>query len=430
MTVALSQPPRPAIRVAYVLKMFPRLSETFILNEILELERQGVQLRIFSIKRPADAVSHRQAEAVRSPISYLPSKIRQAPWRILLGQLHTGLHHGRGWKRTLRNAFRRSRADGEFGSLLTFCQACCIIRELRGIGHLHAHYATIPAKLALLVHRITGVTYSITTHAKDIFQDNPFASPKYHDRICRARFVAANSRFSADYIRDSVGNGATVHTVYNGLDLDAFPVRLAEPYAPLILTVGRLVEKKGFSDLLAACELLKERGIRFSCELVGTGRLSGALKEQIRVAGLGDLVKMIGPLPQHQLRDHYERAMVFVLPCIEAADGDRDILPNVIKEAMAVGVPVVTTRLGGIEELVEEGVSGLLVPPGDPPALAARIEQLLRDAELRRQLARRARSVIEQHFDRRQNFTRLRQLLATTAGTSPREQILQPAGRE
>jgi len=182
--------------------------------------------------------------------------------------------------------------------------------------------------------------------------------------------------------------------------------------------VGRLVEKKGFTHLLAACQLLRQKQLRFSCELVGTGALSGQLKDQIRTLGLGDRVRLAGPLPQHVLRERYARATVFVLPCVRAADGDRDILPNALKEAMAVGVPVVTTQLEGIEELIEDGITGLLAPPGDADALADRLATLLADAPLRRNLALNGRRVIEDRFDRRLNFARLKALLEAAASGS------------
>jgi glycosyltransferase involved in cell wall biosynthesis len=221
----------------------------------------------------------------------------------------------------------------------------------------------------------------------------------------------ANSRFSARQIHHGLDGQGEIHTVYNGLDLGTFPLRKNPPREPLILSVGRLVEKKGFGDLIAACRLLKQRKVKFTCELVGTGALTKTLKEQIRTCGVGDCVKMIGPLSQEVLRRHYERAMAFALPCIEATDGDRDILPNVLKEAMAVGVPVLTTRLDGIEELIEDGVSGLLVTPGDVPALAAQLELLLSNVELRQNLTIQGRQVIEERFDRRINVAQLKKLL-------------------
>jgi glycosyltransferase involved in cell wall biosynthesis len=280
------------------------------------------------------------------------------------------------------------------------------------IQHLHAHYANVPAKLALTVQRLTGTTsYSITTHAKDIFQDDPFASAKLQERMCRARFVVANSRFSAAHILAGLNGRGNVYTVYNGLNLDDFPFRKKQATEPLILSAGRLVEKKGFNVLIDACRILKERGVNFTCELVGTGKMSDAIKLQIRESGVGALVKLAGPLPQEILRRYYERASVFALPCVVAADGDRDILPNVLKEAMATGVPVVTTRLDGIEELVEHGVSGWLVPPGDAGALADGLEHLLSNPRVAVTLANQGRQIIEQRFNRQANITQLKDLL-------------------
>jgi glycosyltransferase involved in cell wall biosynthesis len=410
-----NQGPTGPVEVGYVIKMFPRLSETFILNEVLELERQGLPLRIFSLKKPVDEVFHAHARLVRSPIHYLPERILHGPWKIARGQVHVWRRHRRPWRHTLRNALRRMRADGDSGNLMAFCQACCIVRELGSIHHLHAHYANIPAKVALLIHRLTGVSYSITTHAKDIFQHEPFASPKLRERMWRASFVVANSQFSAEHIRAGLNGEGEIHVVHNGLDLEAFPQRTTQPLQPLILTVGRLVEKKGFPDLLAACDLLRRKGVKFLCEIIGTGLLSAQLKEKIRLLNLGERVKLVGPLPQELLRERYARAMVFALPCVRAHDGDRDILPNALKEAMAVGVPVVTTRLEGIDELIEDGVGGLIVAPGDVPALATKLEALLGDQALRQRLAAKARNVIERQFDRRTNFAQLKVLLEKAA---------------
>jgi colanic acid/amylovoran biosynthesis glycosyltransferase len=308
------------------------------------------------------------------------------------------------------------RSSGDTSNFIGFCQACCLIAEMRGIRHLHVHYANVPAKIALVVQRLTGLSYSITTHAKDIFQNDPFSSPKLHERMCRASFVVANSQFSADHIRAGLNGEGEIHVVRNGLDLEAFPYRRTVPEQPLILAVGRLVEKKGFSDLIKACHLLKKKGITFLCEIVGTGVCSSQLKEEIRVCDVSDSVKLVGPMPQEVLQKRYAAAMVFALPCVRAADGDRDILPNAVKEAMAVGVPVVTTRLEAITELIEDGVSGLLVEPTDPAALAARLESLLGDAQLRQNLAVQARKVVEERFDRRTNFSELKTLLLRASG--------------
>ncbi len=400
------------LRVGYVIKMFPRLSETFILNEVLELEDQGVELRIFSLKRPVDKVRHRDASRVKSPVFYLPETLLRSLPQILRAQVYAWRKHPRSWRRMARSTWRRARPEDR----LAFCQACCIVQRLHGIRHLHAHYANIPARVALLAQRLAGVTFSITTHAKDIFQNDPFASSKLRERMSRASFIVANSRFSAEHVSRGLNAPADIRVVYNGLDLAAFPLRSSPPARALILGVGRLVEKKGFADFVTMCSLLKKRGVSFEAKIVGTGVLTPALKEQIRLLNVGDRINLAGPMPHQVLREVYAGAAVFVLPCKQAADGDRDILPNAVKEAMAVGVPVVTTSLDGIEELVEDGVSGLLVPPGDPAALAQKVQSVIEDAGLAARLANNGRNVVECRFDRKKNFRVLRAAFEEVAG--------------
>jgi glycosyltransferase involved in cell wall biosynthesis len=256
-------------------------------------------------------------------------------------------------------------------------------------------------------------SYSITTHAKDLYQDDRIGSPGLRNKLSLARFVVANSDYSAAGLR-AVFNGEAptkIFTIYNSVDLAAFPRRLSEPSEPLILSVGRLVEKKGFADLIKACRLLKDWGVNFNCEIVGSGPLGASLDDCIAKLGLEKWVRLRGQRPHQELGNHYLNAMVFALPCVVAANGDRDILPNVLKEAMAIGVPVVTTRLKGIEELVTHEETGLLTNPGDIEGLAKSLQRLLTDPELRQRLADQARRLIEERFNLQVNFGRLRQLL-------------------
>jgi len=405
--------PAPQPRIGYVLKMFPRLSETFILNEILELERQGLCLHIFSLKHPADHRTDVESKRIRAPITYLPERAYREPVRVL--RAHFGVFRRYKWAyvcallHVLRGRELRSLARG----LRRFCQTCCLVHEMEGVRHLHAHFATDPTRLASWAHMICQVPFSVTTHAKDLYQGDRVKSPGLHYKLSLARFVVANSNMSADGLRAGFKDQVRtpVHVIYNGIDLEAFQWRQDEPAESLILSVGRLVEKKGFCDLIRACQLLKNWGTTFSCEIVGTGPLEAALKQQIKNCGLEDCVRLVGSMDQKRLRDHYRRARVFALPCVVAADGDRDILPNVLKEAMAVGVPVVTSRLPGIEELITHGEDGLLTPPGDIEALATSLECLLTDAALRRRVAVRDRKIIEERFDLRTNFAALKNLL-------------------
>jgi len=408
MTQSVVQP-----RIGYVLKMFPRLSETFILNEILELERQGLRLHIFSLKRPADSGVHAETARVQAPITYLPERIHREPARILRAQFGVFRSYGRAYLMALWHVLRGRELRSLVRGLRRFCQTCCLVHEMGEVEHLHAHFATDPTRLASWAHLICKIPYSVTTHAKDLYQGDRVNSPGLHYKLNLAQFVVANSQMSAEAIRAGFKEQVRtpVHTIYNGIDLASFDRRQEEPAEPLILSVGRLIEKKGFADLLGACQVLKEWGTPFRCEIVGTGPLAETLQEQIQAGGLEKCVRLIGSVPQKKLRAYYQNARVFALSCLIAADGDRDILPNVLKEAMAIGVPVVTTRLPGIEELITHGENGLLTPPGDREALAASLECLLSDATLRERLAARARKTIEERFDSRRNFAFLRNLL-------------------
>ncbi len=403
----------PWPEIGYVVKMFPRLSETFILNEILELERQGLALRIFSLKRPTAAEAELAAGAVRAPIIYLPGRVYREPLRVLRAQLGVMRRQPRGYVRTLLHVLRGRPLASLGRGLRRFCQTCCLVHEMGGVRHLHAHFATDPTRLASWARMLRRVSYSVTTHAKDLYQGERVDSPGLRYKLALASFVITNSDYSAARLRASFDGAVPTRivTVRNGVDLPAFRRRPEEPARPTILSVGRLVEKKGFHDLLKACRMLREWGVPFHCEIVGAGPLKEALHRSVADLGLEKSVRLRGQMAAAQLREHYFKAMVFALPCVVAADGDRDILPNVLKEAMAVGVPVVTTRLAGIEELIVHDETGLLVAPGDAQALALALRRLLADAALRRHLAGKARKVIEEHFDLRVNLRQLKQLL-------------------
>jgi glycosyltransferase involved in cell wall biosynthesis len=412
-------PSEPA-DVGFVVKMFPRLSETFILNEVLELERRGLRLRIFCLLRPVEQAVHAHANLVRAQVTYLPERLHREPGRVLRGLCTVFRRYPGSTRQTLLHLFARSSGlRASIKGWKRFCQACCLIDELGPIRHLHAHYAMGPSKVALLVHKITQTTYSITTHAKDLYQFERLGSPLVLERLRLARFIVANCHYSANRLRGSVEGSGRIHTIYNGIDLQTFPRRAKDATEPIILSIGRLVEKKGFGDLIEACRILRERGIRFQCEIGGKGPLLEVLRGLIKQRRLEDHIKLLGALPQQELLSRLDRAMVFALPCVIAADGDRDLLPNVIKEAMAIGLPVVTTNIAGMDELIEDGVSSILVPANDPAALARSLESILASPALRERLASHSRRMIEERFDRRISFAKLYDLLVESAQAEP-----------
>jgi glycosyltransferase involved in cell wall biosynthesis len=257
---------------------------------------------------------------------------------------------------------------------------------------------------------MTGVPFSFTGHARDIFELTP--TPILRAKMARARFVVAVSEFTREHLRGIARplDRDKVVVVRNGLNASSFAPRRIEPNGvPLLLSVGRLVEKKGHDTLLEAAALLRDRGLAFRIEFIGEGPLRARLEEAIRRLGLNGQAALLGSRDQAKVRAAYDRAHVFVLPCRQTSVGDRDGLPVALVEAMAVGVPVVTTPVAGIPELVRNEVSGLVVPPDDPMRLADAVERVLADAGLRRRLVVAGRAVASR-YDLPESVAGLRRL--------------------
>ena len=275
------------------------------------------------------------------------------------------------------------------------------------ITHLHAHFASLAGRVAWIASALTGIPYTVTTHAKDIFHES--VNPVWLRRICPdAQRVIAISRYNEDYLGTVLaGTGATVSLRYNALELDRFSYRAPQPVSatraePLrVCAVGRLVPKKGFADLVEAVRILVSSGIDIEVELAGDGDERERLTEQIERLGLADRIRLLGPLTQAEVRELLARSDVFAAPCIEAADGNIDGLPTVVLEAMACGTPVVATAVSGLPEVVHDGVTGILLPPGDPASLAVALRGIARGEVDTVSLSRGARALIEEQFDSR-----------------------------
>jgi len=420
--------------VGYVLKMYPRFSETFILNEILELERQGVDVHIYSLRKPDDGRFHANLARVRAPVIYLPEYLPAEPGRVFAAHRALAQAAPRRYARVLFYALTRRNRH----ALKRFFQAGVLADHLRAqpVDHLHAHFASSATRVAMFVHLITGVPYSFTAHAKDIYL-NTVDADLLRDKMRAARFVVTVSDFNrAHLVRLASEGGQTslggllspdrlalppdrIRRLYNGIDLAQFNAGAGDrPQAvrePLILAVGRLVEKKGFDVLVRACALLRQQGTAFRCEIVGKGPQEPTLRALITELDLADYIQLVGPKPQDEIVAAYRRAAVFALPCIVGADGNRDGLPTVLLEAMAMQVPVVSTNLTGTPEIVDDGITGLLVSQHNPPALAAALARLLADPALREQMGSAARAKIVREFDLRQNVAVLRQWLIASS---------------
>lgn len=397
--------------IGYVLKRFPRISETFVAAEVIELERQGEHVTIFAVSRPEEPFSHAFLGELRARVVYLPYRVHREPKRVLGAVAHVVRSDARRWLGALASSLWPPRRVGPRHLL----QATVLQDELRraGITHVHAHFATTAARLAALARQMGGPTYSVTAHAKDIYHED-VETEHLRDKLGEASFVATVSEPNRVHLESVLDGLSPVHVVPNAVDLrrlDRIASARTEP--GLVLSVARLVEKKGLGDLIAAVGILADSGVHLRLEIVG----DGVLGDTLRMAAEGTSAEVVfhGALPNEQVLELYQRASVFALPCVVAANGDRDGLPTSVLEAMARGVPVVTTAVNGLGDVVIDRDTGLIVPEHDPDALAEAIGLLIRDRELAERLARSARQKVEAELSLERSVTALRRLFPEAA---------------
>jgi colanic acid/amylovoran biosynthesis glycosyltransferase len=408
--VTAHRTPERRRRIGYVLKRYPRISETFVAGELLELERLGERLTVFAVSRPEEPFTHRFVRDLRAEVVYLPHRPWREPARVAQALRRVLRSHGRGWLGAARYCLWPPRRKG----LRRLLQATVLRAEMEraGIDHAHAHFATAAARLANLAWRMGGPSYSVTVHAKDIYH-REVRLDHLRDKLSPARFVATVSGANRSYLERLDLNGR-LRVVPNSVDLRRLgPARRAPAEPDLVLSVARLVEKKGLADLVAACGLLALRNESPRLEIVGDGPLRGRLERAAERLGVD--ARFRGALPQEEVLELMRRAAVFCLPCVVAADGDRDGLPTSVLEAMALGVPVVTTAVNGLAEAVLHERTGLVVPQGDPSALADAIQRLRADPVLGARLAVGGRRRVEGHYSLERSATLLRSLFPEVA---------------
>ncbi len=419
--------------VAYVLKAYPRLSETYILSEIHRLERLGLPLRIFSIKTVEAAergARHPVVDRIRATAVYLPavgtvSGVPLAKWlaengapfvsplRRVLRRWPAGT--ARAAAAALAQALRarpRWYSPPRKVYMKEFLQAVALADHLRrtpDVRLLHAHYAHSTATVAWLASLITGLPFSFTAHAKDVYTESLNPAGLLRRKLMAARFALTCTGAGAEHLR-GLAPQARVHLVYHGLndDLQRFAssdaggrVRPASPRNGTLrmLGVGRLVEKKGFDTLIDACATLRREGVPFQATIAGPdGPHGDAVRRLIEAHGLREQIRLTGPMSQEELFGEYIRADAFCLPC-RIVGSDRDGIPNVLVEAMACGTPVISTGISGIPELICDGADGMLVAPDDPAALATALRRLHEDRELAASLGAAGRAKVLDQFD-------------------------------
>ncbi|HXY05922.1 MAG TPA: glycosyltransferase [Burkholderiaceae bacterium] len=397
------------MRIVYLVSLFPCWSETFIVRELRELIELGVDVRIVSLKSASEKMVQSDARALLDWVFYpVPA------WRAAMAAGAALLRHP---CRELRDLAEIVRGLGAHRSAL----AKSLVVWWRTIGlapaiqrlapdHIHAHWATYPSTAAMVLSRRIGVPFSFTSHAHDIFLEDHLLGEK----LRRSAFGVTISQYNRDFLARRHGDWVRerLKIIHCGVRLDEFPYRPGEREPGFILAVGRLDEIKGFAYLVDACQRLAARGVRFRCRIIGEGPLRAPLQARINANGLADRVQLLGARKQEEVQDALYRADVFVLPSVVSARGDRDGIPVALMEAMAAGTPVVSTRVSGIPELVEDGVTGLLADPGDANGLAEATARLLASPDLAGRLTAAARARVEKEFNVRAEAGKLHQLIA------------------
>lgn len=397
-------------RVIYIVRSWPRLSQTFVVNEVIGLERRGVEVAIFSLVRSREPIVQPRVDEVRAPVRYLEDQLAQ-PWirRVRLHLRVLAADPAR-YLRVMTYCLRHPGLASGYGSSSTmqsFSHALRItagLETMRAAGRqpdrVHAHFAHDPALVGMLVGRLTGLPFSFTAHARDLLQIPP-ASLAARAEAATALVTCCEANLS--YIRTAVPAAVRppVVVLHHGVELDRFVPTPRDPDVPVpkLVSVGRLVEKKGYADLLRALVTVQSAGVAFGCDIYGDGPLGERLRTLRDELGLHDRVRFMGARSNDQIQRALGGADVFVLTPRATPDGDRDGIPNVLVEAMACGLPTVTTSSGGITELVRHGRTGLVCGPGDLPSIAASVSRLLVDPALRAALGAAGRKRVEVDFD-------------------------------
>jgi glycosyltransferase involved in cell wall biosynthesis len=394
-------------RVAYLFARYPVPSQTFCDSEILALEALGLSLEIQATSPPRSTFRHERLARLRAETCYLP------PGRIL----RSHELRAKRWPPDGVAEHARRHPDHAVATRARHALALADALRRRGVAHVHAHFAGHAAHVAYLMKAISGISYSFTAHAQDFMVD--LDSESLLGELCgEAEFVVAVSDWSRDLLRQTCPDSADrILRIYNGIDPSDFsePAALGERERPHIVSIGRLIEFKGFHHLIAACAELDRRGVAFECTLVGEGPWRERLEAQVAEAGLQERVHFAGLLTLEEVKRTLREADVFALGSVVDQIGACDVLPTVILEAMATGLPVVSTTLAGVPEMVEDGVTGLLAPPGDAHRLADALAGMLGSRDLRRGMGEAGRKRVAEHFASAHTAPVLRERLLAAA---------------
>lgn len=401
-----------AKRIGYIVHTFPRLTLTFVLREILALEKMGLEVVVFSLGRPYDTTEHSEFQQMLAPIVYVPGWKRSPKTVISLGlKIFRLIKYPRRFLHSIPFLVKH----GSKKLWYDFFRAEWVAtraQELH-VSHFHAHSAATEASIAMFAAIISGKPYSFTAHASDIFPRQEYIPKKLDE----ATFVVAISEYNRNFLislHPDKTISSKIYVVHCGVDLERIPNPLSLPQPTpenfTLITTARLVEYKGHHILVDALSILKSYGYQFSWIIVGSGPQRDIVEEMINVNELTKLVHFKGDQSSDAVIDLLKQSHLFVLPCVKTKDNRMDGIPVALMEAMAIGVPVISTTISGIPELIEHNVSGLLVPPEDAKALAEVLEQVIKDPTQLQRFRNPARKKIEEEFSVDKNAEILYQL--------------------
>jgi glycosyltransferase involved in cell wall biosynthesis len=379
------------------------------------LENLGFSLHLFSMRQPREAFTHHSVSRIRARVDYLPETLL-APLPILI--YHNGLlarSRPSLYAQAFRLMLKRWSRTRKVATVKHLLQAGYLVHALlpgKGVRYLHAHFAHSPTSVAMFASKLSGIPFSFTAHAKDIYTSDP---RQLREKITMAEFVVTCTEYNRRFLQGLVPEARSIHCVYHGIDADLFtaPSEPREPSAPYqVLSIARLVEKKGLPTVFRALRHLIDQGHSLRYTLIGDGEERQPLLDLVSRLKLNTVFDWLGSMPHEQVLQHYRKADLFVLGCEVASNGDRDGIPNVFLESMAMGVPVLATRVSAIPEVVADGRTGLLVPPGQPETMAGGMSRLLFDRDLRQRIIVAARHRVRNDFDNRKLIHELAALFA------------------
>jgi glycosyltransferase involved in cell wall biosynthesis len=390
--------------LGYILKGYPRISETFISNEILRLEQMGFKIIIFPMRKPREFFCHDSVKQIKAPVHYLPTHLLRNFFSLLLSNFILACKIPRRYSKAFVIACRRYSRTKKIATFKHLLQAGYMtnnhLLQDSQVDHLHGHFAHSPTSVTMFASLLSDIPFSFTAHAKDIYTSN---KEQLREKIEKARFVVTCTRYNAEYLQKIAGHSTTpIHCIYHGIDTSLFSsdgsrLNCAPPFK--LLTVARITEKKGLPTLYKALARLKAQGITFTHTLIGDGDDREQILALIKELVLEDCCNWLGTLTHAEVLQHFRNSDIFILGCKIAKNGDRDGIPNVLVESLAMGLPALSTEVSAVPEIIINGKTGLTVPSEDSEQMASAILKLLGDSNLRKSVISEGQLLVREKFD-------------------------------